>query len=89
MKGVRVIPGTRVTSVVIDSETWPLPEIELLDRLTHGPRDDEDCLAAARVVRAYVQLVFDPAHKRQRVIAALRSARPKPARRALGEETGP
>jgi hypothetical protein len=77
MKGVRVIPGKLNTWVCFDGMNWPLPEIELLDRLTHGPRTDGDYLAAASIIRAYVRLIFDPVKKRQRVVAALRSARAK------------
>jgi hypothetical protein len=78
MKDIRVIPGRKVTSVYFDGMCWPLPEAALLERLTHGPSSRGDSFAAAQIIRAYVQLVFvDPVTKRQRVIAALRSAREK------------
>jgi hypothetical protein len=77
MKGVFAIPGKRVTSVHFDGMTWPLPEIELFDRLQNGPRSAVDCRVAASIIRAYVRLIFAPARKRRRVVAALRSAREK------------
>jgi hypothetical protein len=77
MKDIRVVPGKRVTSVCFDGMSWPLPNLELLDRLTHGPLTEEDARAAVHVLRAYVQMISDPAKKRQRVIAALRAAREK------------
>jgi len=69
-----------VYHVSFDGMSWPVPTIELLDRLTHNNTNGHAVgVAAASIIRAYTQMIHDPLAKRQRVIRRLRGAAPRPA----------
>ena len=60
-----------------DEMTWPAPCEQMGDlawRLTwaDGETTKQDRIMAASIIAAYMQMVSDPAKKRQRVIAELR-----------------
>jgi len=76
---VKITKGKYLDHAHFDGMSWPLPTLELFSHL----HDSEDPVrfAAASIVRAYHQMVFDPLKKRQRVVNALRAIRaPRPGR---------
>lgn len=69
--------GDRAIHRAFGNMTWPAP-CEAMGDLAHrltwgqGEVDKTDRLLAASIISAYMQMVSDPAKKRQRVIAELR-----------------
>lgn len=62
-----------------DTMAWPLPDEAMSDiewRLRHGAPSKADIMAAASVISAYRQMVFDPETKRRGVIRQLRKCIP-------------
>lgn len=62
-----------------DGMCWPLPgercdDIEWKLRYASDSMTREDQLLAASILSAYRQMIFDPHHKRVRVIRELRTA---------------
>ncbi len=76
----RVLPCKTLT-VVGEEMTWPscnesVAEIGYRLRYTPGKMSISECLIAASIVDAYLQMVRDPQRKRNAVCKALREATP-------------
>ena len=59
----------------IDDMTWPVPcrKMDNLEwQLRYGLPSMEDRLAAASLIAAYKQMIFDPQAKRRMIVSALR-----------------
>lgn len=60
-----------------DTMAWPRPDVAMAEiewRLRHGTPSKADIMAAASVISAYRQMVFDPEKKRRVVIRHLRES---------------
>ena len=61
--------------VRFDQMTWPLPNNDLIWRLTHGGEVSRgDAILAASIVGAYASLIFAKDRKRRIVIREIRKA---------------
>lgn len=60
--------------VRFEDMTWPLPMGPVEWKLRYGSPTKEDLLAAAGILAAYHQMIFDPESKRRKIIKGLRWA---------------